>query len=132
MNSIGEIRGLPPQGPAQKNDAPEKSGQGPSFLDVLKDKTEVSGQIPSDNKLKFSNHATERMTSRGINLNKTDFDRMGKAVENAEKKGSKEMLVLMGENAFIVNVKNKMVVTAMDRNLMKENLFTNIDSTIML
>jgi len=131
MNGIGEIKGLPPQLPGQKTDAPQTSGEGPSFLDILKNKTDVA-QGPSENKLKFSNHATERMTSRGIGLTSDDFDRMGKAVDKAEKKGSKEMLVLMGESAFIVNVKNKMVVTAMDRNLMKENLFTNIDSTIVL
>jgi flagellar operon protein len=61
-----------------------------------------------------------------------DMKRLEAAVEKARQKGSKDTLLLMGENAFIVNVKNNTVVTAMDRAMMKENVFTNIDSTIVL
>ncbi|HEX4926126.1 MAG TPA: TIGR02530 family flagellar biosynthesis protein, partial [Bdellovibrionales bacterium] len=83
-------------------------------------------------KLQFSNHAVERMRSRGISMEPADVERLGQAIEKAQAKGSRETLVLMGDNAFIVNVKNKTVVTAMDRQMMKENVFTNIDSTVIL
>jgi flagellar operon protein len=54
------------------------------------------------------------------------------AVDKAVQKGSKETLVIMGDNAFVVSAKNKTVITAMDKNMMIENVFTNIDSTILV
>ena len=82
--------------------------------------------------LKFSQHAIERMASRGISFKPEELLRLNDAVEKAAQKGSRESLVLMGDNALIVSVKNKTVVTALDREGMKENVFTNIDSTVIL
>jgi flagellar operon protein len=82
--------------------------------------------------LKFSQHALDRMNSRGITFKPEDLARLNDAVDKAAKKGSKETLLLMGDNALIVSVKNKTVVTTMDREAMKENVFTNIDSTVIL
>ena len=58
--------------------------------------------------------------------------RLETALNKAEGKGSKDTLVLMDDNAFIMSVKNKTIVTAMDKMMLKENLFTNIDSTIIV
>jgi flagellar operon protein len=82
--------------------------------------------------LRFSQHALERMANRGIAFKPEDMAKLNEAVDKAAKKGSRESLVLMGDNAFIVSVKNKTVVTAMDREGMKENVFTNIDSTVIV
>ena len=82
--------------------------------------------------LRFSQHALERMTNRGISLRPEDLVKLNEAVERAASKGSKESLILMGDNALIVSVKNRTVITAMDREAMKENVFTNIDSTVIL
>lgn len=82
--------------------------------------------------LKFSNHAIERMQSRGISYSPQDLDRLGEAVKKAAAKGSKDTLVLMDQSALIVSVKNNTVVTVMDKNALKENVFTNIDSTIVM
>lgn len=82
--------------------------------------------------LKFSNHAIERMQSRGITYTPQDLDRLGEAVKKAAAKGSKDTLVLMDHSALIVSVKNNTVVTVMDKNALKENVFTNIDSTIVM
>lgn len=82
--------------------------------------------------LRFSQHALERMANRGIAFKPEDIVKLNEAVDRAAKKGSRESLVLMGDNAFIVSVKNKTVVTAMDREAMKENVFTNIDSTVIV
>ena len=116
-----------------------KSGNAnaPSFGDLLNtkiaEKPKVSAIAP-DKKLevKFSQHALERMSTRGISLKPEDLARLNDAVDRAAQKGSRETLVLMGDNALIVSVKNKTVVTAMDREAMRENVFTNIDSTIVL
>lgn len=83
-------------------------------------------------KLKFSNHAIERMRSRGISYAPETMAAIENGVAKAAAKGSKDTLVLTGESALIVNVKNNTVVTVMDRTAMKENVFTNIDSTVMV
>ncbi len=118
---------------------------GPSFQETLngiqgglqpqsqigKNPAAMAGQIPAES-VKFSNHAVERMQTRGISFNKADMERLNDAVNRAASKGSKDTLVLMNDSALIVSVKNKTVVTVMDKNALKENVFTNIDSTIVM
>lgn len=112
-------------------------GGGPSFADTLSGLTNSPAaagakNIASADPVKFSNHAVERMMSRGIKFSPEDVARLGDAVSRAAAKGSKDTLVLMNDSALIVNVKNKTVVTVMDKNALKENVFTNIDSTIVM
>lgn len=82
--------------------------------------------------LKFSNHAIERMRSRGINFPPDEMKNIAAAIAKASAKGAKDTLILAGENALIVSVKNNTVVTVMDRQAMKDNVFTNIDSTVVI
>lgn len=103
-----------------------------NFEALLKGKLDSTAKPENSSSVKFSNHAIERMRSRGIGFNAEDMGKLNEAVAKAEQKGSKETLVLYKDSAFIVNVKNKTVVTAMDQNMMKENVFTNIDSTILI
>lgn len=91
----------------------------------------LNSQVQSS-PVKFSNHAIERMTSRGISFTKQDMERLSDAVSRAQAKGSKDSLILMNDSALIVSVKNKTVVTVMDKQALKENVFTNIDSTIVM
>jgi flagellar operon protein len=72
------------------------------------------------------------MHSRGISYSPDDLNRLGEAIQKAAAKGSKDTLVLMDSSALIVSVKNNTVVTVMDKNALKENVFTNIDSTIVM
>ena len=81
--------------------------------------------------LKFSKHAQERLQARNIELNDTDKVQLEKAVALAEQKGSQDSLVLLRDMAFIVSVKNKTVVTAIDQEHLRQNVFTNIDSAIV-
>ncbi len=93
----------------------------------------VKSNIETQNiALKFSSHAVDRIQSRGIKLQPEDLTKLNDAVAKAKTKGAKDTLVLMGDNAFVVSIKNNTVVTAMDRNALKENVFTNIDSTILV
>lgn len=111
------------------------AGVGPSFLETLKQTVQVPvGKGFSDGlqSLKFSNHAVERMKSRHIHLSQADLQRLEDAVARAHKKGARDSLVLMDGSAFVVSVKNRTVVTVMDQNTMKNNVFTNIDSTILV
>jgi flagellar operon protein len=81
-------------------------------------------------KIKFSNHALKRLENRNISLSDTDLEKIQNAVEKAELKGAKDSLVMMKDTAFIVNIPNKTVVTAMPLNNSEENIFTNIDSVV--
>jgi flagellar operon protein len=110
-------------------------GKGPSFQETL-DKV---GSTPAQSNLnsitdgvKFSNHAVERMVSRGIRFSPDQMGKLNEAIDRAASKGSKDTLVLMNDAALIVSVKNKTVVTVMDKSALKENVFTNIDSTIVM
>lgn len=81
--------------------------------------------------LKFSAHAQTRIKSRNIPLTDEVMAKLDKAVAGAEKKGSRDTLILLSNLAFIVNIPNKTVVTAMDGENIKDNVFTNIDSTVI-
>ncbi|MEA1961753.1 MAG: TIGR02530 family flagellar biosynthesis protein [Bacillota bacterium] len=82
--------------------------------------------------LKFSNHAQERMKSRNIELSETDLNKVQEAVDRARNKGSRDSLILMKDLALLVSVKNNTVITAVDGQNMKENVFTNIDSAVIV
>ena len=49
----------------------------------------------------------------------------------ASEKGIKDSLILIDQLAFIVNVPNNTVVTAMDQTENKSNVFTNIDGAVI-
>lgn len=82
--------------------------------------------------VKFSQHAQERLKARGISLSETDMKKLAGAVDSVAQKGGKESLVMLGDAAFVVSVKNRTVVTAMDRAHMQGNVFTNIDSAVIV
>ena len=138
INKIGKLDNLTPTQPRKINSG---VGSGPSFREAL-EKTNTQGsvqggvglgtQLKSTDAVKFSNHAIERMQARGISFNPQDLVRLTDAIGRAAAKGSKDSLILMNDSALIVSVKNNTVVTVMDKNALKENVFTNIDSTIVM
>jgi flagellar operon protein len=83
------------------------------------------------NRLKFSAHANARIESRNIQISGRDMARLESAFDQAQSKGAKESLILIDEKAFIVNVPNKTVITAMDKAQMLSNVITNIDSAVI-
>lgn len=85
-----------------------------------------------NSKIEFSKHAKERLMARNINLSQDDIDKLQKGVKKAESKGAQDSLILVDDVAYIVSVKNNKVVTAIDGNNMKEKVFTNIDSTVLM
>ena len=82
--------------------------------------------------LKFSSHAMNRIRDRSISMGKEQLAQLEKAVDTAASKGAKESLILTPDAAFIVSVKNRTVITVLDRNAMSGNVFTNIDSTVVV
>jgi flagellar operon protein len=93
---------------------------GPSFADTLAQTQEV----------RFSNHAQKRLESRDIQLSEENVTRLSDAIDKAEKRGGKNSLVLVDDLAFIVNVRDRLVVTAMNAGQRGEGVFTQIDSVV--
>lgn len=81
-------------------------------------------------KVKLSKHAQQRLESRDISLSASEMDRINTAVQQAEAKGSKDSLVMMDNTAFVVNIPNRTVITAMSLAASSGNVFTNIDSVV--
>lgn len=139
INGLSRIESLIPTKP---KDIAKVSEEGVSFKDTLHetlrpelDKKPIDGAstlVKDASAIKFSNHAIERMQTRGITYNPESLAKLNEAVQKAAAKGSKDTLVLMDNSALIVSVKNNTVVTVMDKNALKENVFTNIDSTVVL
>jgi len=119
----------PIQAPLRSNPAAPKGGTqavaNSPFAKVLDQK------LPSQ-PVRLSQHAQERLKSRGITLSETDMKSLSAAVDSVAQKGGKDSLIMMNNAALVVNVKNRTVVTAMDRQGMQGNVFTNIDSAVVL
>ena len=96
------------------------------FSQILDEKLQQGRQV------KFSKHAEMRLKSRNIKLTEDDRAKLDNAVLKAEKKGVKDSLVLMNNMAFVVNVSNRTVITAVDSNELRENVFTNIDGAVIV
>ncbi|MGB8452099.1 MAG: TIGR02530 family flagellar biosynthesis protein [Anaerocolumna sp.] len=96
-----------------------------SFLDILEKQ-----QVVETETLKFSKHANDRLTSRNIDLSDEQLDRLETGARKAQEKGIKESLVMVDNIAFIVNIKNKTVVTAVNDS--DDKVFTNIDGAVII
>jgi len=103
------------QAPTAPNIAP-----GADFSTVLSDRLKVSG------------HAQTRLASRDIQLDAGQWERVLEGVDRAANKGARESLVLIDDVALLVSVKNRTVITAVDQANLKENVFTNIDSAVIV
>jgi len=99
-----------------------------SFEEILKQKQNST----ENSELKFSKHAAMRLENRNINLTEEQNVRLESGVQKASEKGINESLVIVDSLAFIVNVSNKTVVTAIDQNEAADNIFTNIDGAVII
>ena len=89
-------------------------------------------KILQNEKLKFSLHAQERLQNRNIQISVQDMEKIVNAVDKAILKGARESLLVLSNLALVVSVKNRTVITAVDEEHMKENVFTNIDSAVII
>lgn len=100
-----------------------------SFHEIFNQKIATGEQISQD--VKFSKHANQRLESRNINLSEEQMSRLNQGVSKARDKSINESLVMMDNLAFIVNIKNNTVVTALESNE-ESNVFTNIDGAVIV
>lgn len=85
----------------------------------------------SEESFHISAHAQKRLSERSIEMSGNLENTLNEAFSELEAKGSKNSLVITGQGAFVVNVPNRTLVTAMDINEMKDGIVTNIDSVNM-
>jgi len=100
--------------------APVSPADKTAFQEILQDRLKVSG------------HAQTRLQSRNIELDKGQWERVMDGVQKASEKGAKESLVMVDDVALVVSVKNRTVITAVEQSALKENVFTNIDSAVIV
>lgn len=119
--TAGELSGIRVGTPAiaRKTDRHTQPDPG-TFADVLRSATE----------LKFSAHARQRLA--GATLDPSQLSRLTDAVDSAAARGCRESVVLLDGMALVVSVRNRTVITAVDDARMKDSIFTNVDSAIIV
>lgn len=98
-----------------------------SFDQVLQQKLQQT-----QNQLQFSKHSQERIQQRGIEMTEDLLAQMNEAADSARQKGAKDVVMITQQAAFVVSVANNTVITAMNGNEMKNNIFTKIDGAVLL
>lgn len=109
-----------------KGNTPVKTTDGKSFQEILESAQSNSREV------RFSKHAAQRLSNRNIELTQNQKERLQAGTAKASQKGIRESLVLVDQLAFIVNIPNNTVVTAMQQNETDENIFTNIDGAVII
>ena len=112
---------------AENNNKVNNSLKGTSFKDILK--SEVS---KGESEFVISNHAAQRLRDRNISLNANDMEKINEGINKAAQKGCRDSAILYKDSMFITNIKNRTIITAVNKDSSKENVFTNIDSVIFL
>jgi flagellar operon protein len=117
--------GVSPAAPATTQPAGRTAQplEGPSFDEIFRQQ--------SAGRLQFSQHALQRIERRGIDLSDGTLQRLEAGAARAASKGSRDSVVFVDGTAFVVSVRNKTVITAVDREHMREHVFTNIDSAVI-
>jgi len=121
------VSGNPRVEQAQKvdTDAGENADKD-SFKSILSD------MLRKNSEVNFSNHAVKRAIEHNIELTDESLSRLNEGVKMASEKNLEEPLILVGNTAFLVNIPNNTVITAVDSSDMKGNVFTNIDGTVII
>ncbi len=110
-----------------KSGTSQVATEGQSFQEILENsRARAQGQV------RFSKHAAGRLADRTIELTTGQMERLQEGAQKAQMKGIRESLVIVDQLAFIVNIPNNTVVTAMNQQDAAENVFTNIDGAVII
>lgn len=97
-----------------------------SFEKILKEK------LTSANKdgFKISNHAVERL--KYIGLDSADHKKIQSGFDKLREKGARNAVMLYKDMAFVASIENNTIITVVEESRAKDNVFTNIDSLVIL
>ncbi len=110
----------------QRQDSSSKSG-----IDFEESLRRAAEKTPRP-EVTISAHASQRLLQRGISLDAADLEKISNGLDRAEEKGAKESLFVLRDLALVVSVENRTVITALHGEGAKDNVFTNIDSAVIL
>ena len=82
--------------------------------------------------VEFSKHALNRAEERGIQITPDLIDQLKGSMVRAQAKGATNILAMDAEKAFIVNIPNAKVITAITQDEMKDRVFTKLDGAVFL
>ena len=109
--------------PAEPGPAPPL--RGPAFAEVL-------GRAAGPRGVAFSAHASDRLGERGIEISDALHQRLAEAIDTLDAKGARDAVLLGSDAAFVVNVPNRTVVTALSPSDLRDRAVTQIDSALLL
>ena len=121
VHRVGDVPGTaaPSGAPAGRT---QQAAGGRPFADVLAERGRAQQT------LRFSAHALDRVRRRDISMNADTLSRLQSGTARVAAKGGREALILVDDTAYVVSVRNSTVITAVGRDQMKDQVFTNIDS----
>ncbi len=128
FSSIEQVTGSYPVGTGSQSTSTVNKGIG--FNEVLESILREQGT--DELELKFSKHASQRLTDRQLDISEDQMDRLNEGAMMAKEKGINNSLIMVDSLRFIVNTPNNTVVTAMDQNEEEKNVFTNIDGAVVM
>lgn len=103
-----------------------KNNGNASFENILKN------ELNKKDGFLISNHAAQRLKSRNISFDEADMKNINEGINKAVDKGADECLILYKDVAMVASIKNRTIITAVDKESGKGNVFTNIDSVVLL
>ena len=92
----------------------------------------LDSHIKKEECFTISSHAAQRLNSRNIDFNDNDMKQINEGINMADSKGAKQSLILYKDMALITSIKNRTVITALDKSQSKGSVITNIDSVVMI
>lgn len=124
--NTGRIFPYEPVDNSQKSNNKKAEKTSTSFKEIL------NNSLQEKKSIKISNHAQQRLQQRNIMLNETDMNVLKGAMDRAEKKGARESVLFYKDIALVTSIKNRTIITAVDSTGSEENIFTNIDSAVIV
>lgn len=118
--TVGRLYPTPPA-PLQRNGGPRPAAGRSEFDQLLHSEL-----------VKFSHHAETRLKQRGIQIDNEQLTKLEHAIDKAAAKGAKDTLMVLGGTALIVNIPNRTVITALDGAKLQDQVFTQIDSAVII
>lgn len=106
-----------------------RSPEAEEFKKLLQEKVD---NVRKEHGIQLSTHAAKRLEERNLNADTEEFMKLKEAMARLRDKGGRESLVITDKAAYILDVNNNRVVTAIDKDKMAENVFTKIDSTLFM
>jgi len=134
MSSVNSLKIAPYQRAVNLLEIAERKQSSGSTSTVKESsfKEMFSRELAKEKNVNFSKHASQRLFSRGISLSDDSLGKISDAIDKAGVKGSKDTLILTDKAALVISVPQRTVVTAFDRDKLREGIVTQIDSAVII